>query len=101
MGLWIDVVRVAAALNVVLLLGMSVVWGRNYRSVRSKHTLGLLVFGLLLLAENALALWVFGMDPMLARWFTTKVQGPPGHAMAVLRVLESGAILFLAWVSLD
>lgn len=101
MGLWLTVVRVAVVFNVAVLAGLSVIWARNYRSVPSKHTLGLLVFGLLLLLENALAIWFFAMDPSLSKWFASEMTGPPGDAMMALRVAESAALVFLAWVTLD
>lgn len=107
MGLWIDVVRGAAAVNVLLLLGLCAIWGRNYLDLRSKHTLGLLVFGSLLLAENLLALWVFGFDPVLSDWFASESNMPsqswhtPGNAMMALKVAESAALVFLGWVTMD
>lgn len=103
MGLWIAVVRVAAVLNVLVLLGLSTVWARNYRRFRSKHTLGLLTFGLLLLAENGVAVWVFALDPTLSGWFASPQHVPslPGNAMMALRVLQTVALLLLTWVTMD
>ena len=102
MGLWIDVTRAAAGLNVLLLLGLSYVWATNYLEFRSKHTLGLLVFGLLLLAENAMALYFFMLDPLLSAWFASDAMYEvAGNAMMLLRVLETVALCFLGWVTLD
>ncbi|MFB6353805.1 MAG: hypothetical protein ABEJ92_06935 [Halobacteriales archaeon] len=101
MGLWLDITRIAAGFNVVLLAALVVVWGRNYRRFRSKHTLGLLVFGTLMLAENGLALYFFTVDPYLAPWFNTAMPEPPQLAMMALRLVTSGALLFLAWVTWD
>lgn len=103
MGVWIDVVRVCAALNVVLLAGLSLIWARNYRQFGSKHALGLLIFGLMLLAENAVALHVFTFDPTLSAWFGNPDHMPntPGNAMMALRVLETAGLVFLAWVTMD
>jgi hypothetical protein len=102
MGLWIDVTRAAAALNVLLLLGLSYVWARNYWEFRSKHTLGLLVFGLLLLAENAMAFYYFMLDPLLSVWFASNSMPTlAGNAMMILRILETIGIVALCWVTLD
>lgn len=102
MGVWIDVTRAAAALNVLLLLGLSYVWATNYWEFRSKHALGLLVFGLLLLAENALALYYFMLDPLLSAWFASNsMWALAGNAVMVLRVIETVALCFLGWVTLD
>lgn len=98
---WVDIARAAAGLNVVLLLALSFVWGRNYLQFRSKHALGLLVFGLLLCAENALALYYYLIDPDLSVWFSTAVPEIAWHAMLTLHVLELAALLFLAWITWD
>lgn len=101
MGLWLEVTRLAAAFNVVVLAGLGLVWFRNYRQFHSKHTLGLLVFSLLMLAENAIALYLFTVDPMLSPWFESSVPELPQIAMMALRLITSGALVFLAWVTWD
>lgn len=100
MGLWFEITRVAAALNVVLLLGLGSVWVRNYYHFRSKHTLGLSVFAVLMLAENALALYYFTVDPMTSAWFPQTPEVPQ-VAMMVLRILMTVAFVFLVWVTWD
>lgn len=100
MGLWIDIARFAAGLNVLLLVGLGVVWGRNYRQLRSKHALGLLVFGGFLLAENLLWLYVYLLDPALTGWMYGAAPFAQ-RAMTGLCVLESVGLLFLAWVTWD
>lgn len=101
MGLWLDITRVAAGFNVAVLAALVVVWLRNYRQFHSKHTLGLSVFGALMLAENALALYFFTVDPTLSPWFNTAMPEPPEAAMMALRLVTSGALVFLAWVTWD
>lgn len=103
MGLWLTVVRVCAVANVLLLLALTAVWVRNYRQFQSKHTLGLAIFGALLLAENGLAVYYFLLHPNLAGWFAdpANMPGPPAQAMMVLRLLETGALLFLGWITWD
>ncbi len=81
MGIWIDIARVSTALNVVLLLGLSYVWLDNYRQFRSKHTLGLSVFAILLLCQNALAVYIYSWDETCCHvWFATESSGPPRGA---------------------
>ncbi|SIR08362.1 hypothetical protein SAMN05421858_1357 [Haladaptatus litoreus] len=101
MSLWLDVARVATALNVLLLLGLSYVWLRNYMQFRSKHTLGLSVFALLLLGENAVALYVYSWDELLSVWFATAVPPEAWHAMLALHILEFFALSFLLWATWD
>ncbi len=100
MSLWVDITRVAMGVNVLLLLALVGVWGRNYRELRSKHTLGLLLFGLMLLGENVLGLYYFMWHADLSAWFA----GLPdiaSSAMMALRLGETFAISFLAWVTFD
>lgn len=100
MAVWIDIARVAAALNVGLLVALDVVWGRNYRRLRSKHALGLLTFGGFLLAENLLWVYAYSADPTFRGWL---YDGAPlaQQAMMGLCVLESAGLLVLAWVTWD
>jgi hypothetical protein len=95
MGIWGEAAQLAAAINVVILLALSTVWARNYRQFRSKHALGLLVFGVLMLAENGLALYFLSIDPMLM------MEGVQQQAQTSLRLLMSLAFIFLAWITWD
>ncbi|SMO89343.1 hypothetical protein [Halorubrum cibi] len=102
MSFWFDVARFSAGLNVVLLLALVWVWGRNYLQFRSKHTLGLVMFGGFLLGENALALYIYLVDPMLSAWFASEAVPPVAwRAMMGLHVLQTVGLLFLVWVTWD
>lgn len=103
MSLLVDLIRVVAALNLVLLLGLTYVWGRNWLDLRSKHALGLLLFATFLLGENALALYFFMVHETLTGWITdpTMVPGIAQQAMVSLRILEFVGLAFLAWVTWD
>lgn len=101
MSIWVDVARVATALNMVLLAALASVWARNYLKIRSKHTLGMLVFAALLFAENGFALYYYLIDPALSAWFSTAVPAVAWRAMLLFHALETLAIGFLAWVTLD
>jgi hypothetical protein len=91
MSLILDAARVAAAVNVVLLLGLLVVWGRTYREVRAPLTLGSMVFASFLLAENAVALYFYFNAPAM----------PPlaVEFMMILQILETVGIAVLAYVT--
>ncbi|MFH5797199.1 hypothetical protein [Haladaptatus sp. CMAA 1911] len=101
MNVWIDTARVATAVSMVLLALLGSVWARNYVRLRSKHTLGMLVFATLLFFENASGLYYYLIDPDLSVWFSTQVPDIAWHAMLLFHVLEALAIGFLAWVTLD
>lgn len=103
MSLYVTLVRVLIALNVLLLLGLASVWGRNYLELRSKHSLGLLVFALFLLGENVMAGFFFVFHPTLTAWYTNPELVPPiaQGAMLLLRTLEFGGLVFLTWITMD
>lgn len=100
MGAWLLVAQLAIVGNLVVLAGLSYVWGQNYRTFGSKHALGLLIFAGALFVENGLALYVFRVHPITHTWVSTAAQIAQMSMMA-LRVLEFLAIGFLAWITLD
>jgi hypothetical protein len=101
MSVWVDAARVAAAVNLLLLAGLASVWARNSLALRSTHAAGLLVFALLLFAENAVALYVYQADPTLSAWFATAVPVVAWRAMLALHVLELVALVALVRVTFD
>lgn len=84
-----------AAMNLLLLTALSIVWLRNYATFRTSLILGLLAFGAVMFAENALALYFFFSMQMLYSGDPT-VQ----TSVAVLRGLQFVALLFLTWVTM-
>ena len=100
MSLWVDVARVAIAVNLLLLATLLVVWGRNYREFRSKHTFGLLLFAVFLFLENGLAFYFYMLHPVLHVW-VSEVPSTAQLAMTALRVAELGGLLFLTWATWD
>lgn len=103
MALLVNIVRAFIVLNLVLLLGLAYVWGRNYAQLRSKHALGLLLFAGFLLGENAMAAYFFMIDPTLTAWITNPDKVPPvaQSAMMILRVFEFAGLAFLSWITWD
>ena len=89
----LDAARVAAAVNVGLLLVLVGVWVRTYREVRAPLTLGSIVFAVFLLAENAVALYFYFNTPALP---SVAVQ-----VMMVLQVLEAFGVAALTYVTLQ
>lgn len=84
-----------AGANIALLLALSTVWLRNYRTFRTPLIAGLLAFAAVLLVENALAIYFFFSMRMLYASDPT-VQS----AVAVLRGLQLLALGFLTWVTM-
>ncbi|ACV12966.1 conserved hypothetical protein [Halorhabdus utahensis DSM 12940] len=92
MTLVLDVARLAAVTNIILLSALIAVWGQLYREIRSTFTLGSIVFAVFLLAENVLALW----------YYFNPTPGLPPFAveiMMVLQVLEALAIATLLYIT--
>jgi len=103
MGLLIQLAEAASAVSIVLLAALAAIWGRNYRRFRSKHTLGLLVFAVLLLTENAVALYFYVWDPFMTAWFRDPTMVPTAamRGLLLLELLEFGAVAFLVWITVD
>lgn len=103
MGLLILLAEVATVVNIVLLAALAAIWGRNYRRLRSKHSLGLFVFSLLLLSQNGLSLYYYLWDPVLSDWFRDPelVPATAMRGLMLLDILQLVAIGFLAWVTVD
>ncbi|WP_226479917.1 hypothetical protein [Natrinema amylolyticum] len=103
MSAWIIVAKVATALNVALLLGLGYIWGRNYLTFRSKHTLGLLVFALFLVLENGLVLYYYLIDPALSAWWHDESLVPMivWQTQMAINVAQTVGLSFLLWITLD
>lgn len=102
-SLMVTLVRVFIVLNLALLTGLAYVWVNNYRQLRSKHALGLVLFAAFLLGENLMAGYFFMVNPTLSAWIATPEMVPPvaQGAILALRVLEFGGLAFLTWITWD
>ena len=91
-------VTIATALsggNLVLLGVLTYVWAQNYRRFRTPLVLGLLLFSLVLMLENLVAVYFFFAEAMLYGY------EPIVHrVMLVLRGLQFLALVSLVYVTL-
>ncbi|WP_267639779.1 hypothetical protein [Haloarchaeobius amylolyticus] len=103
MSIWVDLAKAATVANVVLLLSLGYVWGRNFVKFRSKHTMGLLVFSALLLMENLLILYYYLIDPDLSAWWHNESLVPTvvWQWQMAIHALQTIGLGFLAWVTWD
>ncbi|RZV06022.1 hypothetical protein BDK88_3974 [Natrinema hispanicum] len=94
MGPWMLVATLLSAVNVLFLVVLTVIWVRNYRTFGSEMTAGLAMFGVVLLLENAVAIYFFFSTGML-------YANSPGvqQSVATLRVLQTVALAFLTYVT--
>ena len=91
MSLLLDAARVAAAINIVLLLVLLGTWLQSYREIRAPLTLGVMVFATLLLAENVVALYFYLTAPAMPSLAV--------RFMMVIQLLETVGIAVLAYVT--
>lgn len=97
---WLTAASVATAINIALLLVLVSIWLRNYRTIRSKHALGLLIFGLFLLAQNLLTFNYYVINDQVAAYLAAE-DPVAGQAMMFVGMLQTVALGFLTWVTLD
>ncbi len=96
MAIWLEVTTAIAALNIALLIGLLYVWVSNYRKFGTNLVLGLIVFGSVLLLENAMAIYFFTFSMKMLFSADMTVQ----KAVFLLRSLQFIALLFLTWVTM-
>ncbi|WP_245853032.1 hypothetical protein [Natrinema ejinorense] len=94
MGPWMLVATLLSAVNALLLVVLTIIWVRNYRTFGSEMTAGLAMFGAVLLLENVVAIYFFFSTGML-------YANSPGvqQSVATLRVLQTVALAFLTYVT--
>jgi len=84
-----------AAVSAVLLVALLTVYGRNASQIKSKFTLGLVLFAVLLLVENVMGMWVYMS-------MNNASEGPNvAIPMLVLNVAETGALATLFVITWD
>ena len=90
----IQVASGLAVVNILLLGLLTTVWVRNYRKFRTTLVAGLIAFGVVMLAENVVAIYFFFSMKMLYSGDPTVQQ-----AVLVLRGMQVVALAFLTWVT--
>lgn len=97
---WFALTRIATLLSLAMLLGLSYVWARNYRTLQTRFTLGFVLFGGFLLAENAFALYIFAVDPTTSHWFA-EIPERYNAIITTLTLLEFAALAVLSWTTFE
>jgi hypothetical protein len=95
MAFWMSSAVTLAAVNLVLLSALTVVWARNYRTFRSPMLLGLLLFAGVLVVENVVAIAAYLSTEMIYAGGKTAM-----YALVGLRGLQFVALAFLTVVTL-
>jgi hypothetical protein len=94
MGPWMLIATGFSVLNVLLLMALTLIWVRNFRTFGSEMTGGLALFGIVLLFENLVAIYFFFSSGMLYA-DAAGVQ----QSVAALRGLQTIALAFLTYVT--
>jgi len=97
---WLTAASVATAVNAVLLLVLLGIWAQNYRTFGSKHALGLVIFGFFLLAQNLLTFNYYVINSQVAEYLAAE-DPVAGQAMMFVAILQTFALIFLTWVTVD
>lgn len=92
---WLAVATALAGVNLLMLAALAVVWARNYRTFRSGLLAGLVAFSVVLMVENAVAVYFF-FDMGMLYSSTPRAQ----QTVVVLRALQTLALAFLTYVTL-
>lgn len=93
-------ITIAAAfsvLNLVLLAVLVGIWGKNYRKFRTPMVLGLVLFALVMIVENATAIYFVFFSMRMLYSMDSLVQ----NTVAALRAIQFVALCFLTWASLQ
>lgn len=59
MSILMDASAIVSALNIAILMGLLILYGRTYRSSKAPFTIGLLFFASLLLVQNAIGIYSY------------------------------------------
>jgi len=84
---------VLSVANVLLLIGLLVVYGNSFRRVRAEFTLGLLFFASLFLVQNLLAVYSY------AAMFMYFAAGA-GSLVLAITLIQTAGLAVLFWLSL-
>ena len=80
-------------INIVLLIGLIVVYGNSFRKVKAQFTAGLLFFSSLFLIQNFLALYSF---VAMFMYYASDV----GGLVLAITVTQTAGLAVLLWMSL-
>lgn len=98
MTMWLSVAWMASIVNLGLLLILGTIWLRAYRNHGARHTLALLIFAGLLLVQNGIWAYFYGIHPAFIAWFTNSTSDIQ-FGLVLLCGLETIALLVLTWIT--
>jgi len=78
--------------NMILTLGLLYIYGQNYRKMRSKYTIGLMLFAFVFLVHSALGLY---FDTSMVMYSSVQAE----TAAMILEVIKAISFAVLLWIS--
>jgi len=95
MEMWMSAAVAVSGVNLLLLAALSYVWVSNYRTFKSPHILGLVIFAVALAVENVAAIYFhFSMGMLYSSSPTAQ------RVVVLLRSLQLLALLALTWTTM-
>jgi hypothetical protein len=89
----LEAAAVLSLVNILLLVGLLVVYGNSFRKVRAEFTAGLLFFAAFFLVQNFLALYSY---VAMFMYFASGV----GTLVLAITVAQTAGLAVLLWMSL-
>ncbi len=88
-----DVVSTALhGINIVLILGLLYIYLQNYRGVKSKYTVGLIIFALLFLVQTSMSIYY---DASMIMYSTVYAE----NVAKILEAVKAVSFAILLWIS--
>jgi hypothetical protein len=69
MAVWLDLARLAAVANLLVLAALGGTWLRSYRAHGARHSLMLLIFAAILAVQNTLWLYFYTLHAGYVEWY--------------------------------
>ena len=85
---WIEIVKAAFIFSLLL------VYARNYRSIRSKFSLGLLTFTVLMLIEATMAVYLYSTTALCRVAETYEIVRP---LLSAIECVSFGVLTWITW----
>jgi hypothetical protein len=92
-GLTYQATGLFSFLNVVMLIGLLIIYGNSFRKVRAEFTAGLLFFSAIFLAQNLLAFYSY------VTMFMYYADAIAGLVLAIT-IAQTAGLAILIWLSL-
>ncbi len=81
-------------INIIIIVGLLFVYTQNYAKLKSKYTIGLMIFALLFLAQTAMGIY---FDMSMVMYSSSRAE----NAATLLEAVKTVGFAILLWISWD